>query len=323
MRAFITGASGYIGSRLSSRLREEGHEVCALVRPTSRTEELERSGVATFVGDITDRVSMREGMSGADWVIHAAADLDMGGPSDRMKEANVTGSENVASLAHKLGVGRFLSISSIAAFGGSPADGSLADESSPRLPPPSLYSATKRAGEESVKRWAKKGLKVNTVFPSLVYGPPGKKKGANSLLRMVLKGRMPFLIGADRQTSWIFLDDLIEALARLMEKALPGADFILAGEVDSMRSVVRRFCREAGLGAPPQELPLPLARVAVGISAPFFKIRGRRPPFSSDHLSSLTRHWAFSDAEARRELGWAPRGLDEGLPPTVAMLRES
>ena len=128
---------------------------------------------------------MREGMSGADWVIHAAADLDMdGGPAERMRQANVQGSENVASLAYKLGVGRFLSVSSMAYFGGSPPDGSTADESAPlQTPFPTLYSATKHSGERAIQEWAKKGLRINTVYPSLVYGPPGKKEGANAILR--------------------------------------------------------------------------------------------------------------------------------------------
>src|SRR6185295_14608235 len=124
MRTFLTGGTGFIGSVLAGRLAAAGHEVRALVRPTSDVEPLRQLGVATFVGDLNDRASMREGMSGADWVIHAAAELDdRDGPAP-MRRTNVQGSENVASLAYKLGVGRLLSVSSMAYFGGSPADGS-------------------------------------------------------------------------------------------------------------------------------------------------------------------------------------------------------
>ena len=134
-------------------------------------------GVATFVGDLGDRYSMREGMSGADWVIHAAAELDLAAADTTMAAANVEGSENVASLARKLGVPRFLSISSMAAWGGSPADGTPATEdSAPQLPLPTRYCATKAAGEARIQQWAQQGLKVNTVFPSLNRsrrrGPP-------------------------------------------------------------------------------------------------------------------------------------------------------
>jgi nucleoside-diphosphate-sugar epimerase len=326
MRIFLTGGTGYIGGALARRLAAAGHEVRALVRPTSHTEPLKRLGVATFTGDVADRASMREGMSGADWVIHAAANVELGGPPERMRRANVQGSENVASLAYKLGVGRFLSVSSMAYFGGSPPDGSIADETSPlQTPFPTLYSATKHSGELAIQEWAKKGLKINTVYPSLVYGPPGKREGANAILRGFLLGRYPFLAGADRKTSWIFIDDLVEGMLKVMAKAPPGRKYLMTGEVTTLRDLVERVCALGGVAPPHPYLSFPvgLARAGLVVSAPFFRLAGRRPPFSHEQLDSLERHWAFSDARARTELDWHPRGLDEGLPPTVEFMQAS
>ncbi len=324
MRVFLTGGTGYIGRALARRLAEAGHEVRALVRPTSDAEPLRRLGAATFTGDIGDRASMREGMSGADWVIHAAADLDFDGPPERMRRANVQGSENVASLAYKLGVGRFLSVSSMAYFGGSPPDGSVVSEDAPvQTPFPTLYSATKHSGELAVQEWVKRGLRVNTVYPSLVYGPPGKKEGANALLRGFLKGRFPALVGADRRMAWIFLDDLVEGMFKVIEKAPPGRGYLMTGDVATLRSLVDRVCALGGVRAPRRNLPIGLARIGLAVSGPLYKLRGRRPPFSSEQLNSLERHWAFDDSRARTELDWRPRSLDEGLPPTVEFLRAS
>lgn len=116
-RIYITGATGYLGSVLAKRLVDQGNHVVALVRDESDPEqvaELESWGVVTSIGDITDRFSLRSGMSGADWVIHTAACVDMHAPREILHQANVEGSENVASLAYKLGVPRFLSVSSMA-----------------------------------------------------------------------------------------------------------------------------------------------------------------------------------------------------------------
>ena len=85
MRIFLTGGTGYIGLALARRLAAAGHEVRALVRPTSNAEPLKELGIATFTGDVADRASMREGMSGADWVIHAAATVELGGPPEPMR----------------------------------------------------------------------------------------------------------------------------------------------------------------------------------------------------------------------------------------------
>ncbi len=324
MRIFLTGGTGYIGRAFARRLVDAGHEVRALVRPTSDAEPLKRLGIATFTGDIADRASMREGMSGADWVVHAAADLDFTGPQERMRRANVQGSENVASLAYKLGVGRFLSVSSIAYFGGSPPDGSMANEDSPLQQPfPTLYSATKHSGELAIREWGKKGLKINTVYPSLVYGPPGKKEGSNAILRGFLKGRYPALAGADRKTSWVFIDDVVEGMFRVMEKAPPGRGYILAGEVTTLKDLVDRLHRLGGAPPPRLTLPIGLIRAGLAFASPLYKARGRKPPFNTEQLNSLERHWAFDDTRARTELGLRVRGLEEGLPPTVEFLKRT
>jgi len=321
MRIFVTGGTGYIGRALVRRLVAEGHQVRALVRATSRAEGLAELGVSLFTGDVLDRPSMREGMSGADWVIHAAADLDLNGPPARMRAANVEGSANVASLAYKLGVGRFLSISSIAFFGGSPEGGAAGNEETPpRLPFPSLYSETKHAGEMAIREWAKRGLRLNTVYPSLVYGPPGKKEGANSILRSLAKGRYPVLVAARRRTSWIYLDDVVEALSRVIARAAPGRDYLLAGDAASFRELADRVAALAGVRAPRLDLPVAAARLVVAAAGPYYRLRGRRPPFTSAQLGSLTRDWAFDDRRAREELDWHPRTLAEGLPPAIEFL---
>lgn len=322
MRIFLTGGTGYIGRALARRFRRDGHEVRALVRPTSHTDALHEIGALTFLGDITDRVSLREGMSGADWVVHAAAELSLEVSDGLIQGANVTGSENVASLASKLGVGRFLSISSMAWWGGSPANGSLADESSPpMLPFPTRYSATKHAGEQVIQEWARRGLRVNTVFPSLVYGPPGKKEGANFLVRQLLLGRFPLMVGADKKTSWVFLDDLVDGIVRVMEQAPPGRGFLFAGGVATIREMAERIHALGGARPPRLALPLPVAKAAMAMAAPLYRLRGRRPPIPREQLNSLERNWAFSDARARAELGWQPVELAEGLRRTIEYLR--
>ncbi len=327
MRVFVTGGTGYIGLALVRRLIADGHRVRALVRPprpTSRAGPLAELGVETFVGDILDRPSMREGMSGADWVIHAAADLDPEGPPGRMRAANVQGSDNVASLAYKLGVGRFLSISSMAFFGGSPADGSAATETTPpQRPFPTVYSATKHEGEMAIREWAKRGLRLNTVYPSLVYGPPGKRQGANSILRALARRRYPVLVAARRRTSWVYLDDVVDALRRVMDRAAPGRDYLLAGEAISLRDLADRVAALAGVRAPRLDLSVGAARLAAAVLGPLYRLRGRRPPFSREQLGSLTREWNFDDRRAREELDWHPRPLALGLPPTIELVLAS
>jgi len=330
MRIFLTGATGYLGTAVARRLAADGHELRALVRATSDTRELDALGAATFVGDVTDRLSMREAMSGSDWVVHMAAELAPTAPLERMRSINVQGSENVASLAYKLGVGALLSVSSIAYFGGSPPDGRPATEQTPPQEPfPTAYSLTKHEGERAIRAWADQGLRVVTVYPSLIYGPPGKKQGANWLLRALLKERFPVLVGADKRTSWIFIDDVVEAMVRAMERleegpeggVAPGREYLLAGDAASVRDLAERVAGLGGVRAPRWSVPVGLARVATRLTEPLFRLVGKRAPLPSEQLASLERHWFFDDARAREELDWSPRSLEEGLPPTVEYIQ--
>ncbi len=320
MRLFVTGATGYIGRQLCRRLLIDGHEVRAIVRRPERGAALAAAGVAMFPGDVTDRASMREAMSGADAVIHAAADLDLSGPPGRMEAVNVGGSENVATLAGRLGVPRLLSVASMACFGGSPDDGSPATESTPWRSPPTRYAATKRQGELAIRAVGARGPTVVTVYPGLVYGPPGKRDGSNVLLRHLWEGRFPFLVGADRQTSWVYIDDVVSGIVAALERGEPGAGYLLTGEIASVRSVAGRIHALGGAPVPRRTLPVPAARLALRLASPFYRLRRRRLPIPIEQLASLERHWAFDDRKARRELNWSPRGLDAGLPQLVPML---
>lgn len=323
MRIYLTGGTGYIGTAFALRLMDAGHELHCLVRPTSDRRVLEGAGAACFEGDLGDRKSLAVGMRGCDVVIHAAAELDLRVPREQMEAANVAGSENVAQLAVELGVNRFLSVSSMAFFGGSADDGSPGNEDSPpRKPFLTAYSATKNAAQLAIEAVTDGRLALDTVYPSLVYGPPGKKGGTNPLLRALARGRVRFLVGADRITRWVFIDDVIEAMVRILDAAPAGRGYLLTGEAATVRQVADMVAEHTGVAAPRIDLPLPLARALLKTSKVVLPLFGRRSRVHREQLENLRRHWNFDDRRAREELDWLPRPLAEGLPPTLDFLLE-
>ncbi len=320
MKIFLTGGTGYIGGLLAKRLHADQHQLSCLVRATSRPETvaaLRDLGAEIHIGDLDDRESLRPGMREADWVVHAGAELNRDGDMDR---ANVNGSTHIASLAVELAIPRFFSVSSIAFWGGSPADGSPGNEDSPVQDFPTAYSATKNAGELAIRAHQERGLNVVSVHPSLVYGPPGKKNGANFFLYQIVHQKLPALMAADRIVSWIYIDDVVEAIVRIIDLDLTEGRYLLAGEGITLADTAAKLGELAGSKVPKVHLSVPTAKALLHIASPFFRLAGKRLPVEPVRLDYLAKHWHFSDAKAQRDLSWYPRGLDQGLPPTVEML---
>src|SRR5437870_10748532 len=133
MRAFVTGATGFLGGRLVPRLRARGDEVVALVRDPSRATGLDAELVR---GDLSDRTRLAEPMRGSDAVFHLAALYKVGIPASErpaMFEANVRGTENVLDAAVDAGVPRIVYVSTINAFGNTHRR--IVDETSGRVDP--------------------------------------------------------------------------------------------------------------------------------------------------------------------------------------------
>ena len=76
MKYFVTGATGFVGGVLARKLREQGYEVHASVRSPEKAGDLKAIGVEMFKGDVTDKESMREAMTGVDGVYHVAVTVD-------------------------------------------------------------------------------------------------------------------------------------------------------------------------------------------------------------------------------------------------------
>src|SRR5687768_2207775 len=129
MKAFVTGATGFLGSRLAALLRARGDEVVALVRSPAKARTLADMGCELVEGDLADEAAIRRGMQGCDSVFHVAAIYEVGIPESRrpeMFDANVRGTERVLDAAAEAGVGRIVYISTANVFGNT--QGRVVDE---------------------------------------------------------------------------------------------------------------------------------------------------------------------------------------------------
>lgn len=309
MNALVTGASGFLGSRTAAALCERGEQVRVLVRPTSDRRRLEDLPVDYAEGDVTDRTSVEKALDGVDVVFHAAALYELGtGDPEYMERVNVRGTENVLSAAHDRGIVA-IHVSSVAALGPTgtqPAVEGHWRQDMPRSP----YEATKKRAHLLARSMGSSGARVRIAAPGSIYGPDDP-----SLLglahRYLFRG-LPIAIGGRLIMSFVNVDDCADGLVRIAERGRDGEEYILVAETATFRQWFETIAEVTGKSPPRWYLPDFLVWQVGDVVRR--AVPGRPGRILRDAIAmSGGEHWAFSGEKARRELGWEPRTLRQGM----------
>ncbi len=322
---FVTGASGFIGTKLVQELVSRGCSVRALVRPASNTDGLDRHSVELWRGNILDPDSLRRGMAGCEQVYHLAAYAkNWARAGDVFFQQNVTGTRHVLAAARACGVKRLVTASTIVTLGPT-APGVVADETTTRTTERFLteYEETKTLAEREVLQWVADGGPAVVVNPTRVYGP-GKLTEGNSVSLMIdqyTRGRLPVLLnGGVNVGNYAFVDDLVRGFVLAMEKGRIGARYILGGENISLKDFVRLVDEATGRRHWQISLP-PWAALAFG-RVEELKARwlGLYPQITAGWVETFLADWTYSCAKAQRELGYRITPLREGIRMTCEWL---
>jgi nucleoside-diphosphate-sugar epimerase len=319
VRVFLTGGTGFIGSAVARRLRARGDEVRALVRNPDKAKVLTSIGCEATPGDLGDEASIRGGMRGCDAVIHGAAIYEIGIKRARrpaMLDANVRGTERVLGAALELGIPKVVYVSTVAAFGNT--RGVIVDETfrHPGDSYTSYYEETKVAAHAVAREMIAKGLPCVIAQPGLVYGPGDQSETGRTMARF-LSGKLPALPFQDTGVNAVHVDDVAEGIVLALDKGRPGESYVFGGEVTTLGGLIGTLARVAGK-KPPRKLPGAFVKMAI----PFGPVIGPLMGFPSN-MRELVRSsdgvtfWARHD-KAMRELGYAPRSLEQGLRDTLA-----
>jgi nucleoside-diphosphate-sugar epimerase len=305
MRAFVTGATGFLGGRLTTRLRERGDEVVALVR---RDVELDAELVR---GDLSNRGVLREAMHGCDAVFHCAAVYEVGVPERErasMVETNIRGTEHVIDAATEAGVPRIVHVSTVNVFGNT--HGEVVDETYERPPGGwlSTYDWTKHEAHRVALERIADGAPLLIAMPGAVYGP-GDHSELGAQLDRARRGKLRFKALADVGLNAVHVDDVVAGLLLVLERGRVGESYVLGGEITRLSQMLDLVSpRPVRL-----TIPTPLIRALIPAGPVVGRLMGTGPNLRElISASAGVTYWA-SDEKARRELGYAPRALAEGL----------
>jgi dihydroflavonol-4-reductase len=319
----VTGASGFLGAAIANNARAAGYRVRVLVRTSSpRTNIHHHDQVA--VGDLRDRASVAAALRGVRFLAHAAADYRLWARSpDDILRNNVDGTRILMEEALRAGVERIVYTSSVATIG--LREGEPADETWP-LPAAKAIGAYKKSkvmAERLVDDMVmRSGLPAVIVNPSTPIGPRDVKPTPTG--RIIVEaacGRMPGFV--DTGLNLVHVDDAAAGHLAALHRGRIGERYILGGENVHLGTMLADIAQI--VGRRPPRLRLPIAAVypfALGAEL-WARWSGREPFATRDGLRMARQHMFFSDAKARRDLGYASRPYREAIVDAISWFRQA
>lgn len=319
MKAFITGASGFIGSHLARQLLRHNWQV-SILRHERDLENL--GGYQVFHGDIRDSHSLKDMFKGTDVLFHLAAAL--GASRINKKEffaINVQGTENVLKAAADAGVGKVIHFSSAGVLG-SVKENKAVGEDHP-VHPIDTYDLTKLGSERTALRFARKGMDVVVIRPGWAYGHGDSR--TFKLIKAVAKKRFIMVTKGNTRMTPVYIHDLIEGILLCAERSKGGEIFHLAGpEVLSVKDVVTTIGEAVGVQIPRFSLPLFPVKVAAWSMEKAFAFFKREAPLSMGKLGFFIHPKPLSIQKAKKELDYSPEtNFRKGMQRTISWYRDN
>lgn len=313
MKYFITGATGFVGGVLTRKLHEQGHEIRALVRNPQKAGDLKALGVELFQGDVTDRESMREAMSGVDGVFHVAGWYKIGTRDKSGGESiNVQGTRNVLGLMQELKIPKGVYTSTLAV--NSDTNGKIVDESyhftGRHL---SEYDRTKAVAHDIAEEYVAQGLSLVNVMPGVIYGP-GDTSTLRDNLRDFLKGRLPAL---PDKTGYCpaHVEDIADGHILAMQKGRVGENYMICGEPITVSEMFKIAARVSGRRAP-ATVPHQIMKIMSVLVRLFDAVLPEIYTSEGLRVVGGVTYWG-NNSKAKHELGYNPRPFREGWTETV------
>lgn len=304
----VTGATGFVGSALVAHLTDRGHRVRVVVRDPARADVLP-DAVERVRADLADPDALARAVDGCEGVFHLA--VAVGAPGPEAHELNVGGTARVVEACRRAGVRRLVHTSTSAAICVPDPDGpgALVDEDAAGgTALTDTYSTTKAESEAVVLDAVRDGLDAVVATLVNVYGPsPRGPLSYDQLFAAAARGEVGEVV--DTHVGWVLADDVAAGELAAYEHGEAGRRYVLCGEVAAFPRVLDTYC--ALVGSPHRVRALPQGSELVD-----------PPPFAErsvvyGHLGG----YRVRDDRARA-LGFAPRGVDEGLELTARWMAE-
>jgi nucleoside-diphosphate-sugar epimerase len=315
MNFLVTGASGFVGRSLCTRLLVDGHAVRGTLLASETAAMLVQGVEPTTIEPLGPDTAWWHALNDVDTIIHLAArvhvmDERTADPLASFRLVNVEGTARLAREAAKAGVKRLVFVSSVKVHG---EEAPTPYDENSSCNPQDPYGVSKMEAEQALRRIeAETGLEVVIVRPPLVYGP-GVKANFLRMVQVIARGLPLPLASIANRRSLLYVGNLANALATCVihPKAAGQTYLVSDGKAVSTPELIRSVA--AVMGVPARLFPMPVAVMQLaGI------LTGKKTA-----VQRLAGSLAVDSSKIRQELGWVPPfTMEEGLKETAEWFKK-
>lgn len=320
LTAFVTGATGFVGSNLARELVRQGWDVTVLVRPSSHLSDIEDLPLTIRQGDIVDADSVMEAMPrDVDAVFHVAASTNVwAGNNDEQDRINIDGTRNVVEAAVAARAKRFILTSSYVTWG---FQEGLITENSPRSRNSDWinYVRTKRISEDIVKQAVNAGrLDAVILNPAHILGP-GDRHNWSRMICMVATGTLPAVPPGGGPFSDV--REVAKAHVAAFHKGETGEHYLLGGDHYSFAEVVQLVAEMLDRKVEKKPKPAWLLRTVAHFHAAVASFTHKPPAITPESATMICHHSLCSSTRAEVVLGYRHTAIRPLVKDTIDWMR--
>lgn len=325
---YVTGAAGFLGSRVVDELLRKGGTVRALVLPGDPLAARLPAEVQQVKGDILNPQQLDAFLEAGEQrdrvVIHCAAIISMSmQPVQKVHNINVNGTSNVVEACLKWKVRKLVYVSSVHALPEKPKGQTIHETT--EFEPEKLVGAYAQSKGTAAKlvmeAHRERGLPVTILFPSGLTGP-GALAGGNLNQTFIDYMKGDLIAGVEGGYSFSDVRDVAPAVVAAIEHGENGEGYILASHYVTIREIFDSLHKLTGGREIKVMIPLWLVRLLTPLIALYYKLRGQPSVFSAYAIYTLSSNGDFNNEKARKALGFDPRPFEDTLRDTIAWLRK-
>lgn len=327
-KIFVTGANGFVGSRLVRALVDRGEVVRALVRPGSSIgslQDLPQDRIEYCPGDITVEHEVYRGLAGCDRMFHVAAVYKMYSPDPRqVLEPAILGTETALEAARKRGTKKVVVTSSVAAIGVNPRPEPMDETWDFNVENTETYIVAKWRSEQKALSFVARGLPVVVVNPTGIFGPGDwKPTPSGSTILQYLRWNLPFgFPTSEGGINVVDVDDVVAGHLGAMDKGKVGERYILGGENLTFAQMFQILSELTGKPGPGWKASAGVASAMGWVLEQGARLWGGEPPLTYKMARDFVGKYVWVSSEkASKQFGYAPRSAREALLRSVTYYR--